>query len=251
MSYVSRYSSQKRRGKGGRLLKYYRPGVHHKGFTRYKSPSARSPMRGRYMPGFPAYRTINMRYAAVIALDPAAGAVASVNFRANSIFDPDVLSGVPKNPLGFKEWNVFYNHYLVSSCKLQANFMADNTNVTPLILGTYLADDGVIPTVGQDLIEQGLAKWKIVSPGTNNGTKSTIVTNYFNAKKFFNIKDYKDNFDRLGASFQANPQEIAQFHIFASALDTTVNAPLIHVQIILDYTVILSEPRSLTPSPAT
>lgn len=207
-----------------------------------------SPMIGRSMPGFPQNKRVSLRFTTVVHLDAAAGGIATYNFSANGIVDPDLPSGVAKQPLGTKEWEAFYDHYVVTSSTITCDFMSATSNVPPMILGCYLADDATVPTTGQALIEQGLAKWQICSPGTNNGTFATKVTNRFTAKKFFNIKDIKDNFSRLGSTFATNPTEMAQYHLFVSALDISVNPPSIAVQVVIDYDVLFSEPKSLTPS---
>ena len=66
----------------------------------------------KYFDPFPAKAHYTLRYSDQITLNPGAGANATYNFRANSIFDPD-YSGVGHQPYGHDNLQNIYDGYVV------------------------------------------------------------------------------------------------------------------------------------------
>lgn len=206
-----------------------------------------TPYAGRRMPGFPATKRVTMRYTDSLVVNIAAGVTANLQYRASSIFNPRVSSG-GHQPIGRDQWQIFYNHYMVTNSRISVEMVGTDSNNTPLICGIYLSDDTVIPLQAAEIVEQGLSVWKCASLGSNVSVSSLKLRNSFNAKSFFNIKDPKDNFDRLGAPFINNPTEEAVYNVFAGAMNLLAVVDPINVLITIDYDVILSEPKTLPAS---
>lgn len=206
----------------------------------------RSAPMGRLMPGFPSTQSCIMRYVVAVNIDPGIAAVGNHVFRANSIFDPD-LTATGHQPLGHDEWAMFYNHYTVQSSKIKVEYVHnDVVAIGGAFIGLYLSDDATIPSSGLKIAEQGLGKYQTVTED-RAPTRSPKLSNYFSAKKFFNISDIKDN-HQLGAAFGANPTEEAFYNVWIAPLDGLSDVGQYTCLVTIDYTVIMHEPKSLTTS---
>ena len=62
-------------------------------------------------------------------MNPGAGDVATYNFRANSVFDPDVEVG-GNQPPGFDQWGVFFNKYTVVSSRAKLEVLPTISGIT-------------------------------------------------------------------------------------------------------------------------
>jgi len=60
---------------------------------------------------------VKLRYAEDVNIS-AGIALGSYDFRANSIFDPN-LTGIGHQPLGHDQWAVFYDHYVVLGARIK------------------------------------------------------------------------------------------------------------------------------------
>lgn len=213
---------------------------------RRKTYKKKSAMPGRAMPGFPVNKIVKMRYVTSIRMDPAAGGSALFRFRANSINDPDE-TGAGHQPLGHDQWAQFYNHYIVVGSKITAKFTATTASETSALCAVYLSDDPFTPTTALEVIEQGLAHWKSGCLSTN-GQSAMSVVNTFSAKKFFNLTDVKDNAARIGSYFDGDPNDQAVYTLYYAALNGLADLTAIDVLVTIEYSCVLSEPKSLAVS---
>lgn len=207
------------------------------------------------MVGFPSTKMVRMRYCQVKNLDPTTSLQPQVaRFRCNSIFDPDATTLDPDQhqPLGYDEWSVFYNHYLVVGAKITVQFIAAGTTASygkPVICAVRLADDTTI--IAQDtitLLENPNITYKAMSRAQTQNS-SIRLRKGFSPKKFFTVDRLTDNFDRLGAAFGANPNEQAYFEVLVGNFhDVSENPPNIACMITIDYMVLLSEPKEISQS---
>lgn len=213
-----------------------------RGFRKSKSTAG---VPSQY-PAFPANKVVKMRYVDSFVTPTAAN---SYNFQVNatSIHDPQVSAGGHR-PLGTDQWQQFYNQYLIIGAKITVQVTGTvSTNNAPMI-GIYLSDDTTLTAVPNliQLAEQGKCRYRLHNGFQNIGT--TTLTQYYSPKKFFNITDIKDNLDRLGANFGANPTENAIFNIIFDNVDPTVNLSALACIFTVDYLVLLSEPKELPQS---
>lgn len=195
--------------------------------------------------GFPKVKHVKMRYVEAWNFLPIAGSMIKHNFRLNGIYDPRVATG-GHQPYGHDQWLVFYNHYVVSKSKITVTFVPQDktTNTTPMVCGVYLDDDNTNSTVWGDLLETGQSSQQILQP--SDISKSTQSLSY-DAKRFYNITDLKDNFDRLGASMGVDPGEQAIAVVYVQPLDYASGGS-VTARIVIDYDVILSEPKEMPAS---
>jgi len=197
-------------------------------------------------PSFPANKVVRLRYFEDITV-ASNTSMQSFFYRANGIFDPRVATG-GHQPLGADQWELFYNHYCVLGSK--ATFTVTGvTNAAPLDLtlcAAYISDDVTVPSDINTIIEQGRASYKLLP--AYNAMKTAKVASCYSAKKFFAVKDVADNLDRLGAAFGADPTEIA-FHSFnISNISAQGTATDVTFTVLIEYTVLLSEPKDLPTS---
>ncbi len=80
----------------------------------------------RRVANFPMKNSQKLKYTDIIQLDTSMGVVDWHQFRANSLFDPD-LTGTGHQPLSFDEWTSFYQRYKVHACKISINGIITST----------------------------------------------------------------------------------------------------------------------------
>lgn len=194
--------------------------------------------------GMPLTRRAYMRYSDRILLTSTSGTIGSYIFRANSVFDPD-LTATGHQPMGFDQWTSLYNHYVVVGARITVQPVTDSGQNTAAAYGVNLqADTPLAYTDFTGFIEakQGTTKYLV---GGASVMPKPIYSSY-SAKKFFNLKDIKDNLTRIGAPTGANPGEGAYFVVYYQILTATTDVQWFTCTI--DYIVDWSEPRMLTQS---
>lgn len=205
---------------------------------------------GRMQSGFPSTRVCKFRYVEQIALNAGIGTIASVDFKANGCHDPYTPSG-GHQPLGWDEWKSFYNRYIVLGSKINVAFSQSTAgaNTAPVACGVFVSDDGTIPTSVTTIAEQGLSKWKYLSAPAGTGSNAIAkVSQTFSSKKFFNVADLKDNYDRYGANVEADPTDQAHFMVWCGDIAPSGDPAGINAFVVVDYIVMFSEPKALVQS---
>lgn len=194
-----------------------------------------------FVSGMPKVRRARLRYSDTVSITSSAGGLGFYKFRANSVFDPD-FDSTGHQPMGFDQWAQLYNHYIVVGAKITIKSLA-GTLSSAAAIGCYISDDTSLPYTSLDgFIEAKRGSWRTMS---FQRTAISLYTN-FSTKKFFNVTDVKDNFDRLGALVGENPSESAFFNIYYVDLNgdtTSVNA-----MVTIDYIVDFSEPKDMVQS---
>lgn len=203
--------------------------------------------RGRYTgvpSGIPRVRRTRMRYCDSMVLTSTTGSLASYVFCANGMFDPNI-TGVGHQPMGYDQMSGSFNHYCVSGAKITVTQNSANSGAgNPTIMGVYLTDSTSVPySSWQEFKEANKGSSKVIQGGN---TRPVTVTSKFSAKKFYNIADLKDNFQRLGAANDANPTEKALFTIWFQTLNGTSATYAFNVTI--EYIAHWGEPRDINQS---
>lgn len=195
--------------------------------------------------GIPTPQTVRMIYNDNVALTSTLGIMSSHLFRCGSINDPD-YSGIGHRPMGRDTYAALYNHYIVKSCRIRVRILdeAGDTSVNPpAFVGLHLTDEKSPEyTSATAYIESNKGQVKLIN---QTGGYPTLWGSY-SAKKFFNITDLKDNFDRLGAKFGSEPAEHAYFQIFIQALGTGTCS--CRADVTIEYVVEVSEPKEVGQS---
>lgn len=192
--------------------------------------------------GMPTTKIANLRYVETTNVACTTGVLNEILWRANGIYDPRVAVG-GHQPMGFDQWSVLYNHYVVVGSKITIKVINDTT-VSPAMCGVYLSDGQTLSyTTPEEYIEARKGTYRMIQP-TNPKTLS--LSNKFSAKRFYNIVNIKDNVDRLGSPIGQDPGEQAYYHIWYQTLDSSSDT--IRFTVTIDYIVLFSEPKDLTQS---
>lgn len=196
------------------------------------------------MSGLPVTKRVTMRYCEHIQnIHSVLGSIGVQVFRCNSIYDPNYTGG-GHQPMGHDFWATTYNHYMVTGATITVKMVPNTGVIAPCMGGIYVTDGSGSPyNTPSSYIEAKRGIYRVF-----NGSEGKPVTmKYkFNTKKFFNVKDVKDNTTRLGAPFGANPTEDAYFNVWFLTLDLTNGD--VNAIITIDYNVVMGEPQDMVPS---
>lgn len=179
-----------------------------------------------------------------ITINPgAAGIMDEFVFSANGLYDPNI-TGVGHQPIGFDQYMTMFDHYTVIGAKIICTFVNTDT-ATSQQVGIYVKDAPSTETDIRKYIENGLCKYKTISPTTYGNNQCTIVyplsiPKFFTKKKIIGESDYK-------GSVAANPTEQAYFHCFAAPIQST-DPTAVQLFVLIEYIAILTEPKTLALS---
>lgn len=187
---------------------------------------------------FPKERIVKMKLSTgLMTLASSGGAMATLDVYANWPYYGT------RNAYGFDQWSALYNKCVVIGSKInvyQQGYTASSAQ--PWAAGIYLSDDTTNFTDYQVLVEANRGRFMRSTPYPGTFRK---VSNWFSAKKFFNVKDVKDNMDRLGNGVSTTvPGDSAIFKVWAQPLDKAAT-DTIYVHGIIEYICLFSEPKDV------
>lgn len=163
---------------------------------------------------------------------------------ANGAQNPEDSVLIVPQPMGWDQWVQLYNHYVVLGSKITVTF-APMVSANPIVCGVYLTDAPALPYASySQFIEAGRGMHKLITPES----KPVTTMSRYSAKKFYNVKDVKDNLDRLGNTTTANPFESAYYHVWLQSADKQTTSAIVYAIITVEYTVLFSEPKDLPAS---
>lgn len=216
--------------------------------SKYRAPARKRGYQRRYIPaGLPSKQVYRLKYATQVTLDAAAASTAAHVFKANGLNDPD-LTGVGHQPRAWDQLKEFYEHYIVIGSKCKATFTsgATTSNYQPSsLVGIELDSDATPAQTLTDWLERddrNQSSSALAMAQTKGGNAVSVVKTY-SPKRFYNIKDIKDNFNRLGAAVSTDPSELAYFNVMTASMDSGTNPGSISAVVEIDYLVLLSEPK--------
>lgn len=200
---------------------------------------------GRPQAGFPLKSRTTLRYNETVGVNPGAGGVlASYQWRANDIFDPN-LTGAGHQPLGRDIFAQLYSHYTVHRSRLHLTaFPMDAGMNTPLFIGCYLTDPGqaIAGNIAETLIEQGNTAFDMTSSlMTANTAKIVKLDCNFDAKKWFGVQDVQDNIN-IGSEFNAHPSDVVAFTVFIQDALRAADVGNVILNVNIEYDVEFTDP---------
>lgn len=148
--------------------------------------------------------------------------------------------------MGWNEWAALYTSYIVLGSKISVKVTQSTSAPVGRIgyAGVYLSNATAAPyTTAAAFIEARRGIVKALSPLQS---RPVSVGAKFSAKKFFNVKDIKDNWDDLGALVTTNPATPAYYQIWYQ--DVYGTASTINLEIIVDYIILFREPIDMVQS---
>lgn len=171
------------------------------------------------------------------------GALASVNVEANW----PVYSG--RYAFGWDQWTALYNQAICLGSKItvyQQGYVTGTVSADVIGLGgIYVSDDTTNYTDYQDLVEANKGKFMRIGMQVERVTK---CKNYFSAKKFFNVKDVKDNTDHLGAAVtESTAINRCVYKIWAQPTDKSTTATYYYTGVV-EYIMLFQEPKDVPGS---
>jgi len=199
----------------------------------------RGPQFSRNAIGLPAARTVTMRYVESFNIASTTGSLATYEWGANDLFDPNITGG-GHQPYGFDQWvGTFYNKATVMKSQIHAHVAS---NGVPILFGVYFARSTASSTISTatGLLETGRGTGTLVS-GSSAPTKSV--------RSNWNIRITDPDFDP-GSFFctaSAGPTFRYHFGIASQPMDlgSSVNAV---GYVVIEYTVLLEDPITLASS---
>lgn len=200
-------------------------------------------LRGTQLRVFPKQMRQTLNYVTTFqfALGAIAGAPTTYQFRANSLFDPEVALG-GHQPYGYDQLAAIYQKLVVisSSCSVTANIGSLTTYSGEF--GVNLADTST-PVINRDtLMESQYAAWKNFI--STNGPVS--VKNNFDAAKYFDVKDLTES-DDIVTNVGSSATRQAYFNVWAAPDSGAVNNT-ITLTVHIAYDVLFFEPAEVASS---
>lgn len=191
-------------------------------------------------------RTIlRMKYVDNIVLTGIGGA--SRVFRLNSMYDPDTSVTNGHQPLGYDQWNTFYNKYRVFKADVVLTLTNASSNAADTEQVGFVAyNDQASPPNGDAFFEQPHCKSVMLS-GRGGMDKATIKYSV-NLPRILGMAPvvYKSSTD-TSALFGANPAEQVLGAIFTRPIDGQ-STSLVNVQVWIQYHCELFDRTQITIS---
>lgn len=205
-------------------------------------------MGRNYNTAFPTNKTVRLRYTEGFSVAGSAlGQLQVSRWRANGPFDPRHAGG-GHSPLGYPEWAVMYNRYIVKSSRITVNAAASTTGVVPYCVGIWLGDEQV-PAYSSYVahIEAGTGVHRMLQTAVNGNVIKNMSLG-FSAKRFFNVTDVNDNISRIGSTVDDVPTDEALFTVYFQTTDQVTAGPNCNFIITIDYLVEFSNPKPIPSS---
>lgn len=209
-------------------------------------PNKDSGLRTSLIPSAPttplAHRQkATLKYQTVVSLNPAAFGIAQYSFSANGLFDPDI-SGVGHQPRGFDQLMLLYDHYTCICTSFQATFFNGDSN-NAIVCGLGVADQATTYTTLNNGMESPDFVYAICGPRLSGSDVRTLRRS-INPNRWLGSGTAVLSNDQLRGSAAANPAEQAFFNILVSPMDEATDVTAATVQVLINYTVIFTEPKN-------
>lgn len=184
------------------------------------------------------------RYIQDINLNPPIGAAANFTFSANGMFQPTITAGSvgAHQPYGFDQFMAQYNFYMVIGSKITVTWSLGQPGdavTNNLMCGVFLKDDITVITDPLLLRENGHSRWTTITDSIH--PKRSVKK--FSAKRFFNVKDIKDNAEYAGTA-EGNPLQSAYYHLWAANAAPNVDGSVVLANVMIEYIAVLQEPNT-------
>lgn len=171
-------------------------------------------------------------------------------FTTNGLFKPSTVVTDLHQPMGFKEFMGWYEHYTVTHCVATVTILNQSATL-PVTVALMISADVNQVTDIETLNENGMIIKKVLSPNVG-GTESgrTTISMKIDVAKVNGITKNKlvgDNLYR--GDVLTNPLEQTYLHVCAYN-PSSVSQVQVQCELSLVYTVKFTEPRKLTKSQA-
>lgn len=195
--------------------------------------------------GMPIARFATLRYVTSITQNLTLGSMNTLQYALNNLYDPEVAVG-GHQPRGFDQWSAIFQKYLVYGCKITVTLTTPAAATDALAWGMYPSDMGATPLSSPTgIMEQKLGPWR----QTDNQRKISSCKMYWSAKKWFNVKNLRDQADNYGAYCTTSPINAPTVQLWARMYDSaSPNAVVVAFTVLIDYFCMFSDPQQLPQS---
>lgn len=185
---------------------------------------------------FPTTRLVKLRYVTNVTLNPAAGAVATHTFAANSLYDPD-NTGVGAQPYYFDQLMAMYNKFTVVGSKICITPFGATTTGEYVIAGVYRDTDTTPRTANLvETMEAPGTKWIGVGDANQNPRRLSLT---YSAKKVHGAKPVAN--PNLAGTASGNPTDLDFFVIFCGSPHSTTNPGDVVFNVVIEFSALLHD----------
>lgn len=167
-------------------------------------------------------------------------------YAANGLYDP-YISGVGHQPVGFDEYMLRYDHYMVIASKIKVEFIPNTGNTQHHVGFLGLRNNNSTTVITQDItVEQADMKSVVLTIPVGSKTYG-VLTKGFSAKRFFKRSALNSD-NTLRGNNTTNPGALAYYHVGVAPLDQGETGQIYNVRVTIDYIALFTEPKPLTGS---
>lgn len=192
--------------------------------------------------GFPKRMAMTLRYCQTGTMTTgAAGALSTINFRANGLYDPD-QTGFGHQPMYFDQIMALYNHYICIGSKITIKWAQTPDSVgsrPPVTVGVFLNDDTVVTPSFFGILENPTIRNRLMTQNAGNAVTTTCK---FSAKKVFGGSILADA--DLQGTVTVNPAEESIYTLFVDS-SSSLTACTVAYQVQIDYITIFRELKDI------
>ncbi len=194
---------------------------------------------------FPLRHRCTLRYADDVDLGILGTTPVAYVLAANGLYDPDI-TGTGHQPMGFDQLMSFFQHYVVVSAKITAQFL--NADAQQLSWAALSVQRGSTPlTVPSRILENGYCTFSALDAGAAAG--GNVCSLFFkNSVKIADFQSVPDvlNDDTLRGTASANPATIVSFmgNVWAGG----ITSGHCHMTFVIEYDAVFLEPLQVAQS---
>lgn len=226
---------------------YYKPRRRYRKQANLPSP-VRNPMGTSLNPAYRAGKTVKMRYATTISMNPATSSVANHLFSCNDLYDPDE-TGTGHQPMGFDEYANYYVDYTVlkATCRITPTTNNIDLDSPASVFSLSVVESSTAPSDPMAIIENNRSVWRVL-PFSQNVRPPTLSITY-DASKHFGVKDPQD-VGEIGTTFTdtSGPASQMYFLIQNSSIDGVTDIAATDILVVIDFLVKLGQPKTVGQS---
>lgn len=200
--------------------------------------------------GFPKQKMVKLRYVQELQLTTpgTTGLSKSLPFVANGVYDPYYPIG-GHQPKGFDQWMNVYSHYNVVGSKINCKCVSTGyTNVSWGVCRTPASTEMNGKTLEYILENRYQRNARYISGSNNVNTQlnnTPLIAKYSQKAQYG--KNATSQADLVGSNSR-NPDELQFFEVWACPLSADTQSKILDFVVIIDYLVLLTEPRVLAQS---
>lgn len=193
--------------------------------------------------GLPKFQSVRLRYIDRLSFI-ATLASSTHQFRANSLYDPDLTATLNHQPRFRDQWAAMYHHYVVTASKINVTFTRVGSSGTgsayPNVVGIVLKSDSGIHSNILDYAEEQNSVYGML----NDANSKLTLSKTFDTASYYNVKPSAVMSDtRFVTSVNNNPTEDVLFTVFNGSIDGTNTVPALECIVQIEYTCRFIEPK--------